>query len=226
VPERPSSGTLGIKYLVLQELMLSASSTIIEDILFTCKSRSALLAFFYCDFRNEKKKERRDILSSFIWQLCDQSDSYYDILSNFYSTHDRGSQQPSDIELTRCLQNVINCPKQVPIYIVVDALDECPNSYGLLSPLRKVLKLVEELVTLGLPKLHICVTSRPEKDIEAVLNCLKPHSVSLHDERGQKQDIQEYIRSVVNSNVGMMGRWRVEDKELVIRTLSEKARGM
>jgi hypothetical protein len=205
--------------------MLSASSTIIEDILFMCKSRSALLAFFYCDFRNEKKKERRDILSSFIWQLCDQSDSYYDILSNFHSTHGRGSQHPGDIELTRCLTDVIDCPKQVPIYIVVDALDESPNSYGMLSPRENVLKLVKELVNLGHPDLRICVSSRPEEDIEAVLNCLKPHSVSLHDEGGQKQDIQEYIRSVVSSD-REMGRWRVEDKELVIGTLSEKARGM
>jgi hypothetical protein len=205
--------------------MLSASSTIIEDILFTCKSRSALLAFFYCDFRNEKKKERRDILSSFIWQLCDQSDSYYDLLSNFHSTHGRGSQQPSDIELTRCLKNVINCPKQVPIYIVVDALDESPNSSGLLSPREDVLELVKELITLGHPELRICVTSRPEKDIEVVLNRLKPYSVSLHDEGGQKQDIKEYIRSVVNSNL-VTGRWRDEDKELVIGTLSEKANGM
>jgi hypothetical protein len=207
--------------------MLPASSTIIEDIICMRKSESgsALLAFFYCDFRNEKKKERKDILSSFIVQLCDQSDSYYDILSKFHSTHGHGSQPPGDIELTKCLKNMINCPKHVPIYIVIDALDEAPNSYGTLSPREDVLKLVTELVTLGHPELRICVTSRPEKDIEAVLSCLKPHSVSLHDEGGQRQDIQEYIRLVVSSD-SRLGRWRAEDKELVIRVLSEKAHGM
>jgi hypothetical protein len=85
--------------------------------------------------------------------------------------------------------------------------------------------LVEELVSLHLPNLRICVTSRPEADIETVLDRLKSYSVSLHDEGGQRQDILEYIKSVVNSDPGM-ARWRVEDKELVIGTLSQKAGGM
>jgi hypothetical protein len=201
------------------------SSTIIEDIHGMCKSGSALLAFLYCDFRNDKKKGRRDILSSLIVQLCDQSDSYYDIVSNFYSTHGRGLRHPSDNELTRCLKDLINCPKQVPIYIVVDALDESPNSYGMPSPRENVLRFVQDLANLQDAKLRICVTSRPERDIEDALNPLKPYSVSLHDEEGQKKDIQEYIKSVVDSDPEMSS-WEVEDKELVIRTLSDKCRGM
>jgi hypothetical protein len=51
--------------------------------------------------------------------------------------------------------------------------------------------------------------------------------VSLHDQTGQKEDIADYIRSVVYSNSEqIMRRWRVEDKELVVETLSERADGM
>jgi hypothetical protein len=49
--------------------------------------------------------------------------------------------------------------------------------------------------------------------------------VSLHDESGQKQDIADYVSSFVNSD-RRMRRWREEDKDLVIKTLSEKADGM
>jgi hypothetical protein len=49
--------------------------------------------------------------------------------------------------------------------------------------------------------------------------------VSLHDENGQKQDITDYVSYVVRSD-NTMGRWREEDKDLVIKTLSEKVDGM
>jgi hypothetical protein len=88
-----------------------------------------------------------------------------------------------------------------------------------------VLELVDELVGLHLPNLHICVTSRPELDIQTILEPLALCSVSLHNESGQKQDIADYVTSFVHSD-RRMRRWRDEDKELVIRTLPEKADGM
>lgn len=129
------------------------------------KAGLASLVFFYFDFRDDKKKDRRALLSSLIFQLHEQSDSYFKILSDFYSAHRRRSQLPSDDALTRCLKDMLNCPVQAPIYIIVDALDECPNTYCRPSPRQKVLMLVEELVDLHVPDLHICVTSRLEIDI-------------------------------------------------------------
>jgi hypothetical protein len=84
---------------------------------------------------------------------------------------------------------------------------------------------VDELVALHLPNVHICVTSRPEHDIRVVLEHLTEHPVSLHDESGQQEDITNYVTSFVQSNQRMR-RWRGEDKNLVIKILSEKADGM
>jgi hypothetical protein len=51
--------------------------------------------------------------------------------------------------------------------------------------------------------------------------------VSLHDQIGQKQVIEDYVRSVVYSNSEQtIRRWRTEDKEYVIEKLSERANGM
>jgi hypothetical protein len=47
----------------------------------------------------------------------------------------------------------------------------------------------------------------------------------LHEEDGQRQDINGYVRTFVRTDAAMR-RWRAEDKELVINTLSERANGM
>ncbi|KAH9959367.1 hypothetical protein BGW80DRAFT_1449133 [Lactifluus volemus] len=203
----------------------SASSTIIEAIDGIRRSGLASLGFFYCDFRDDEKRNRRGLLSSLLIQLCDQSKFYAEIIYNLYSEHRDGSQDPSDAALAQCLKDVIRCVGKPPIYIILDALDECPNAHGTPSPRGKVLMLVEDLVSLHIPNLRICITSRPETDIETTLDRLKFHPVSLHDEEGQIQDIENYIISVVNSDA-RMGKWRADDKELVVGTLSRKANGM
>ena len=115
----------------------------------------------------------------------------------------------------------------VPVYLILDALDECPNTKGIRSSRRQVLDLVEKLVTLCIPRLHLCITSRPEVDIQGSLGPLTSPSnrISLHDQSGQKKDIVNFVRAIVYSDQNM-GRWRDEDKQLVIETLSEKADGM
>ena len=118
-------------------------------------------------------------------------------------------------------------PDQRPVYLIMDAVDECPNSSGIPTPREQVLQLIQELFELRLPHLHICVTSRPEVDIRDVLDPLTSLKVSLHDQTGQKEDIVNYISSIVYSNSEpIMKRWRTEDRELVIKTLSERADGM
>src|SRR6266851_7932599 len=165
--------------------MVSASSTIIEEIETMRKSGLASLAMFYYDFREDQKKDLRGLISSVLVQLCHQSDSYCDILSKFYIDHANGSQHPGDDELIRCLKHILELPGQAPIFLIVDALDECPDTTALLPPREKVLMLLEDLVDLQLPNLRICVTSRPEADIKPVLEPITFRSISLHDESGQ-----------------------------------------
>ena len=117
---------------------------------------------------------------------------------------------------------MLELPGQGPIYIIIDALDECPNTSGLPTAREKVLDLVEELVELQLANVHICVTSRPEINIRTVLEPLTTLRVSLHDENGQMQDITDYVTEVVRSD-RRMRKWREQDKQLVIKVLSEKA---
>ena len=119
---------------------------------------------------------------------------------------------------------MLSRPGEGPIYIVVDGLDECPNSSGTPSARREVLDLIKELVELKHLNVHVCVATRPEIDIRMVLGSLELLQISLDDEIGQKADIIAFIEHTVLSN--SMPEWTEDDQSLVIDTISQRSNGM
>jgi hypothetical protein len=192
-----------------------------------CNAGRASIAYFYFDFRDIKKQHWSDLVPSLLTQLSTQSSPCCDILSRLHSGHGNGAQQPNDDALKRCLIEMLTLQDHHPIYLIMDALDECPDTSEIPSPRNRILRLLKELAELQIRNLRICVTSRPEFDIRDFLEPLTSRQVSLHNQSGQKQDIADYVRSVVYSDSEpYMRRWRKEDKEYVIETLSERADGM
>ena len=204
-------------------LMLTTSSAIIQHIMKLRDAGRATLAYFYFDFRDEEKQNVRNAVTSLLIQLSAYSKPCCDIIYRLYSAHGKGTQQPSNSILFDRLKEMLTVA-QHPIFIVMDALDECPES-GMPTPRETVLNFVKDLVRLQLPNLHICVTSRPEVDIQAMLKPLAVNAVSLHDETRQKIVIANYVSSAVSSDVHMR-KWRDSDQKLVIDELSERADGM
>jgi len=200
-------------------------SSIIREIDRMCKAGLASMAYFFFDFRDAQKQHRRDLLSSLLFQLSAKSDACYHVFSRCYLDHDEGARQPSDGTLSQCLMEMLEVQGQPAVYIIVDALDECPDISGMPTAREKVLTFLEDLVGLQLRNVHICLSSRPEFDIRTSLEPLAPFRVSLDDETGQQADILEYIKLVVRSD-RKMRNWSAEDKQLVISTLSDKADGM
>lgn len=113
------------------------------------------MAYFYCDFRDDDKQNCRNL------------------------TRDKCPRKSSDETLTKCLTDMLSLPAQVPIYLIVDALDECPNNSGMPIPREEILDLVKNRVGLhpsNLHWLHIYVTSRSWIDIQTIL---EPFGISL-----------------------------------------------
>jgi hypothetical protein len=189
------------------------------------KSGGASLAMYYYDFREQQKKDLRGLLSSVLFQLCDQSDSYYDIISTFHSEHRNGAQTPSDDNLVRCLKCLLNLPGPVPVYLIIDGLDEFPSDSSLSSSREELLSLLEDFVEAKFENLRICVTSRPEDDIRTLLEPLAFRSISLHNQPEQQQDIRKYIEAFVSSNRNMRN-WHQEHRQRVIDVLTDRADGM
>ena len=204
---------------------IPTSSSIIREIEGLHDMGLALMTYFYCDFRDPKKQDVSGLLGSLLAQLSAKSDPCHNILSALYSKYDAGSRQPNEDAFTECLQDILKIEGLPLIYIIIDAVDECPIASDVESPRDRVLALLEKLAALGLSNARICVTSRPEADIRASLGSIASHSISLHDQSGQKDDITGYVSFIVHSDRNMR-RWREEDKQLVIETLSQKADGM
>jgi hypothetical protein len=156
---------------------------------------------------------------------CRESDKYSEILSSRYSIHGNGTRQPSEELLMVCLKDMLNVPGQGELYIVVDALDECPSFPGYPTPREQVLAILRELVVSRLPHIHFCFTSRPEADIRNAMKDLADHNVSLHEQIGQNQDIFDYIEFIFSSDPQIQ-RWKEEDKQLAKDTLLKGTCGM
>ena len=120
------------------------------------------MAYFYCDFRDEEKQSRRGTLASILFQLSAQSDPCFNALSELYSKSDEGAKKPSENSLKKCLNDMLSLPDQDCVFLIIDALDECPDNTGMPSSREQVLDLIKDLVGLTRNNLHIFVTSRPE----------------------------------------------------------------
>ena len=112
------------------------------------ETATASLAFFYFDFKEDEKRNRRGLSSFLLVQFSARSDECCDILSRLYSVHSDGLRQPSDGALLDCLKQMLTMEELGETYIIVDALDECPTTSGTPSAREKVLEVVTDLVKL------------------------------------------------------------------------------
>ena len=205
--------------------MTRLSSTIIQHIEAMCEAGNASMAYFYFEFQDTNKQCLLDFVTSLLVQLSVRSDSRCEILSDLYVLgYGKGRKQPSDRALTDCLKEMLTIPDRRPIYLIIDGLDETLDAFGFPSPREGVLELLKELVSLPISNLRMCVTSCPEIDIPYAVEPSVSHQIFLHGQSGQKKDVADYIRSVVySSSEPFMRRWKTEDKEYVINTLSKRA---
>lgn len=166
------------------------------------------------------------MLASLVMQLSDGSNRCRSARVQLYINCGNGSETPSEAALTRCLKRMLEFERRRQIYIVIDAVDECPNDPGTKSARRELLILVEDLVRSRHPKLYICVTSSLERDIKTTLSLLTSTAgrITLHDEPGHKEDIKNYVRCFLKKNQEMRA-WAPEQQELVTNALSERAGG-
>lgn len=97
------------------------------------------------------------------------------------------------------------------VFIVIDALDECP-----LSERRELLKVIKELLDGDTRKVHILATSRPEPDISARL---KELSIAIDIEGLIKNDIVLFVQTELSQNT-KLNRWNNDLKSQIVERLT------
>jgi len=213
-----------VLYVCPRLFIAPVRSVIVQDVGRLHAAGLASMAYYYFDFRDVKKQDCYGLLSPLVLQLSADSDSCYNILSRLYSDNINGTREFGIDVLKECMKGMLNLPGKCPIYIIVDALDECPDLSGTPTAREEVSELIGELVELKLLNVHLCVARWPELDIQLILDP-STTKFSLRDDTRQKEDIVKYIKSVVYSDRNMR-RWKEDDKQLVVVTLPDKADGM
>ena len=106
---------------------MQISSTIIEHMKAYCDSKPGLaVAYFYFDFDNAEKQDASTFTSSLIAQLCNRVVDLPEQLMELYKSCNNGHQKAAKRELKAMLSQLIKDLEDV--FIVVDALDECPKN--------------------------------------------------------------------------------------------------
>jgi hypothetical protein len=134
------------------------------------------------------------------------------------------NHQPDLESLETTLQASIQDFKNV--YLVVDALDECPLSN---DERDKLLKGLGRIHGSSLTNLHVMCTSRPELDIKAKLEPLFLRPVAtVVDLQKQRKEVDRDIRTYIDQKIESLDfrSWPPELKEQVKAALTEKANGM
>ncbi|KAJ6549563.1 ankyrin repeat-containing domain protein [Mycena vulgaris] len=188
-------------------------STVIEDILAT---PGGVLAYFYFYYGETDKQSLRGILTSIIFQLEEQLLENPSPLLTLYQKLGSGAHEPSIPELTACVKSLIIALSARPIFIVLDALDECTKPSDLAPVLRSLLQSAESRV-------HVFVTSRPE---DVVVKMLRPLTTSELDLSSViKGDISLYLERVV-SEEDPFRSWKQVHRDRVLNHLLEHSDGM
>ena len=190
------------------------SASVIEKINDSTSGSPIALASFFFDGRDSQKGQQShdSLLRSLIWQFSRQSNWIPVVLVDVYR---RG--HPSIKSLEGALHSILNDFDKAFI-IIIDALDECS-----LVERRKVLEWVETISSLRAGKLHMMLTSRPERDISDVLQALGARCVDVAMD-SSNHDIDIYLNHEVDK--GSFVKWGEVTRAEIKSKLKDGVQGM
>jgi Cdc6-like AAA superfamily ATPase len=194
------------------------TTLVINDCLGKLTNASNTLLYFYFDFADSERLTQEAMLRSIIWQLA-STDPALRSLASLYKSCSNGQRQPSRQQMHELFAQMAD--QRSDVFLVIDAIDECTDREQLLWFIR--------YFTIG-PKinLHLCVSSRREKDIEERLQVIAGHNARIGLEKDLvNKDIQHYVRQRLDLDEGL-GRWKRMPgiQKEIERTIVRQADGM
>ena len=167
------------------------------------------------------KQKVANFMSSVITDLCAQTDDLPDPVKQLYLKCNNGHREPPLSDLL-CIFLAI-MPRFVAVYVVIDALDECPTKDDERQELLKTIKAIHDQSAMNL---HLLVTSRRHYDIEAVIGSLIGVVAIQIESTMNDEDIKMYIHSEVQAITKKNTWWHDKLCTAVEETLSKGANGM
>ena len=194
------------------------SSTIIEYLRRQASRASgSLIVYYYFDFSDQinETQKAEGFLRSVLRQLSLQT--LYAPVESLYSECNDGRVTASELRLRETLVLVLQ--DVPPLFVVVDALDECVER-------NEMIDLLSRLKASGSANTHILVSSRQEPDIKEGLLQAEPLQIEL-TEKMIRHDIERFIKKRIARNQ-RLSRWckKADVNHKLRSTLLEGANGM
>lgn len=163
-----------------------AASVILDDLALLCSTSSGYsLAFWFCNYRRYEEQTARVILSSFLMQLCRATPSVPQIVRDLSQQYGLRAA-PS---LRKILEAICIIASGLPrVFMVVDAVDECPIGDGCRSTLIDALKKIQ-----GCARANLLVTTRDLPEVTSNFESASPLKISARE-----TDIQAFLDSQWN----------------------------
>lgn len=167
------------------------------------------LAVVYCNYKEREMQTPVNLLSSVLRQLYDRI-PLSDGVRALYLKHTKRNTRPTLAEISEQLRTEITQFSKT--FIIVDALDECPEENQHRESLFEQLQSFESMA-------HLMITSRPEISPT-------PKSVQL-EIVASKEDINRYIDGRISKSSRLNGLLRrQEDRTRIKGAITQKADGM
>ncbi|KAL7803967.1 ankyrin repeat-containing domain protein [Trichoderma afarasin] len=181
---------------------------------------STVVSYFYFSFSDPEKQKVDVMLASLTKQICSRQTRRSQLTARLRQYKLNG-QRPDTETLEAVL--IASASEFANVYIVIDALDECP----LLNEQRtKLLRSLRRILAIAPSKFHFFFTSRKEPDIDdkirPILSSTDKNEIDLlARQQTINRDINHYIDSQLNGDE--YKSWPKSVKEEARESLVEKA---
>jgi len=177
-----------------------AKTSLAHSICNTLDQRKQLAGAFFCRRDDTNSSEPRNILPTLIYQLATISPPFRSVVTEHL--HNNQRMTPQSMQDRLFLEFIGSIPfhsNQVPLVVVIDALDECGNTQSRAD----ILKVLIDAAALA-PWLKIIVTSRPEVDIIRSLGTAAKYDLGTDQEA--TADLQTFTQRQLHL---VASRWNI-----------------
>lgn len=187
------------------------------------RNAASVLAYFYFSFSDSQKQKVDGMLSSLIKQISARRPHIPQAIQSL-GEYKHGGGRPDTETLIEAL--IASMQGFSAVYIIIDALDECPM---INDERKKLLNSLHHILKAAPDSLHMFCTSRKEVDIDKAirpfLSMPWAEEIDLSYQIGVlNNDIAQYIDSILAD--ADYDTWPKSIKEETKSVLMEKADGM
>ncbi len=190
--------------MVIDELLLNAQDP-----------NNCVVLFFYFDYSKQVDQTPLRVLQTLLHQLLSTHSQIPLLARKVADDLMLGKPLPSFDDMKDLFVSL--CSTGPPVFIVLDALDECDA----VDNRKPILRLIESIKT---SLAQLLVTSRPyPPDVDEVLGDCPQVLVEASD-----KDIEKYVLEQIEGSVEMrrMLQDRQDVKELIVKSILDKSQGM